>query len=49
MIPLLPGVTIADLNGDNLLDIALADEGVRILFQIPGQPGTFRSPILVGS
>jgi len=49
MIPLLPGVAIADLNGDNLLDIALADEGVRILFQIPGHPGTFRSPILVGS
>ena len=43
------GVAIADLNGDNLLDIALADEGVRILFQIPGHPGTFRSPILVGS
>ena len=43
------GVVIADLNGDNLLDIALADEGVRILFQIPGQPGTFQSPILVGS
>ena len=43
------GVAIADLNGDNLLDIALADEGVRILFQIPGQPGAFRSPILVGS
>ena len=43
------GVAIADLNGDNLLDIALADEGVRILFQIPGQPGAFRSPIPVGS
>ena len=43
------GVAIADLNGDNLLDIALADEGVRILFQIPGQPGTFQSPIQVGS
>ena len=43
------GVAIADLNGDNLLDIALADDGVRILFQIPGHPGTFRSPILVGS
>jgi VCBS repeat protein/FG-GAP repeat protein len=43
------GVAIVDLNGDNLLDIALADEGVRILFQIPGQPGTFQSPILVGS
>jgi hypothetical protein len=43
------GVDIADLNGDSLLDIALADEGVRILFQIPGQPGNFRSAILVGS
>lgn len=43
------GVAIADLNGDNLLDIALADDGVRILFQIPGQPGNFQSPILVGS
>jgi hypothetical protein len=43
------GVVIADLNGDNLLDIALADEGVRVLFQIPGQPGAFQSPVLVGS
>jgi hypothetical protein len=43
------GVAIADLNEDSLLDIALADEGVRILFQIPGQPGAFQSPILVGS
>jgi hypothetical protein len=43
------GVAIADLNGDSLLDIALADEGVRILFQTPGQPGAFQSPILVGS
>lgn len=43
------GVAIADLNGDSLLDIALADDGVRILFQIPGQPGNFQSPILAGS
>lgn len=43
------GVTIADLNEDSLLDIALADEGFRILFQIPGQPGNFQSAILVGS
>ena len=43
------GVAIADLNGDSLLDIALADDGVRILFQIPGQPGSFRAPTLVGS
>ena len=43
------GVAIADLNGDSLLDIALADEGVRILFQIPGQPGNFQSAILAGS
>ena len=43
------GVAIADLNEDNLLDIALADDGVRILFQIPGQPGAFQSPILIGS
>jgi hypothetical protein len=43
------GVAIADLNGDSLLDIALADEGVRILFQIPGRPGNFQSAILVGS
>lgn len=43
------GVAIADLNGDNLLDLALADDGVRILFQIPGTPGTFRAPMLVGN
>ncbi|TKS58728.1 MAG: hypothetical protein EWM72_02785 [Nitrospira sp.] len=50
-------VAIADLNGDGLADIAqadqaladLADIGVRIRFQIPGQPGTFRAPILVGN
>lgn len=42
------GVAIADLNGDSRLDIALADDGVRILLQIPGQPGTFQSPLLVG-
>lgn len=43
------GVAIADLNEDNLLDIAVADDDVRILCQIPGQPGAFRSPILIGS
>ena len=43
------GVTIIDLNGDTFPDIALADDGVRILFQIPAQPGNFQSPILVGS
>jgi hypothetical protein len=42
------GVAIADLNGDSRLDIALADDGVRILFQIAGQPGTFQSPLRVG-
>jgi hypothetical protein len=42
-------VAIADLNGDTFSDIALADDGVRILFQIPGQPGNFQVPILVGS
>lgn len=42
------GVAIADLNGDSLSDIAVADSGVRVLFQQPGQPGTFRSPLLVG-
>jgi len=42
------GVALADLNGDGFSDIALADDGVRILFQIPGQPGNFQSPILVG-
>ena len=42
------GVAIADLNGDSFSDIAVADSGVRVLFQIPGQPGTFRSPLLVG-
>ncbi len=41
-------VAIADLNGDSLSDIAVADSGVRVLFQQPGQPGTFRSPLLVG-
>lgn len=42
------GVAIADLNGDSFSDIAVADSGVRVLFQQPGQPGTFRSPLLVG-
>jgi FG-GAP-like repeat/FG-GAP repeat len=43
------GVAIADLNGDNLADIALADDGVRILFQTPSELGNFRAPILVGN
>jgi len=42
------GVAIADLNGDSFSDIAVADSGVRVLFQIPSQPGTFRLPLLVG-
>ena len=42
------GVAVADLNGDSFSDIALADGGVRILFQIPGQPGNFQPPLLVG-
>jgi len=42
------GMAIADLNGDSFSDIAVADSGVRVLFQRPDQPGTFRSPLLVG-
>ena len=42
------GVVIVDVNGDTFPDIALADDGVRVLFQIPAQPGNFQSPILVG-
>jgi hypothetical protein len=50
-------VAIADVNGDGLADIAQSDQafeddanlGIRIRFQVPGQPGRFGAPVLVGN
>ena len=36
-------LTTDDLNGDGLVDIALANDGVGIFFQQPGSPGLFQS------
>lgn len=50
-------VAVADLNEDGLADIAQSDQsfedganlGVRVRFQVPGKPGRFGSPVLVGN
>lgn len=38
-------VAIGDLNGDGLADLAVADGGVAVRFQVAGQPGTFGPPV----
>jgi hypothetical protein len=40
-------VAVGDLDGDNLNDIAVADEGIRIRFQDPASPGEFLSLVRV--
>ena len=34
-------VAIGDFNGDGLADLAIADGGAAIRFQLAGQPGVF--------
>jgi hypothetical protein len=41
-------LAIGDLNGDNLPDIAVADDGALVLFQKPSSPGNFYPPKHVG-
>jgi hypothetical protein len=41
-------IAIGDLDGDTLPDIAVADDGARILFQNPDSRGKFFSPVHVG-
>jgi hypothetical protein len=46
------GVALADLNGDNALDIVLADSlapgrGATLIYQDPGKPGDFSAPTLL--
>jgi len=36
-------VATGDLNGDGLVDIALADNGIGVFFQDPASPGTFQA------
>jgi hypothetical protein len=36
-------VATGDLNGDGLVDIVLADEGIGVFFQDPASPGTFQA------
>lgn len=40
-------LTVADLNGDVLPDIAVSHGEVFMLFQRQGAPGTFAEPVLV--
>jgi len=39
------GVAIGDLNGDGLPDLAIADGGTLVRFQVSGKPGTFGPPV----
>jgi len=36
-------VATGDLNGDGLIDIALADDGIGVFFQDPASPGVFET------
>ena len=48
---LYPGITgpsfvaIGDLNGNGLNDLAIADGGMVVRFQVVGQPGVFGAPV----
>lgn len=41
-------VAISDLNGDGLLDLAVADNDLSLFFQDPGSIGTFLSRVSLG-
>ena len=40
-------VDTGDLNGDGLIDIAIADSGIAAFFQNPAAPGTFQSQVRI--
>jgi hypothetical protein len=40
-------VSIADLNGDTLPDIAASNDDIFVLFQDQGSPGRFESPVRI--
>ena len=42
------GVAIGDLNGDGLADLAIADGGIVVRYQLSGQPGSFGAPVFYG-
>lgn len=41
-------LSVDDLNADSLPDIAVADDGILVLFQEPGRPGQFSAYVRVG-
>jgi hypothetical protein len=41
-------LSVDDLNDDSLPDIAVADDGVLVLFQKPSNPGQFYAYVRVG-
>ena len=43
------GIAVGDLDGDGRPDLAVADEGLPVMFQNPARPGTFLTAVPVES